>query len=210
MEVVKLYESGESENAIAKRFNVSRGTIRSRLEVSGVPIRGRSEAELLKWSQMTTKQRENQVAAAHKATLGRKATRAERCRFARGIQASCKLSPLESRYLKVFRDHSIDVIPQYAFEIYNLDFAIPSIKLAIEIDGGNWHESKPKRKYDRGKEVLLSNRGWSYIRFSASNGLLTIKVKCTDNRFIPVLNAVTSSPSLWREDSMVVSHPTTE
>lgn len=208
-EIIELYVGGKSENAIANKYGVSRNVIRLRLEEKGVHIRSQSEAEALKWSQMDVKQRENQVRAAHEAAAGRTATREERVKRAIARMETPHFSSFEKRFLRVFQNKGIRVIPEYAFDIYNIDFALPEIKLAVEIDGGGWHDSKPKSRFDRGKEVLFAKRGWSYIRFQINHGKLVIKIKCADDRFIPVLNAVCSTPSLWCENGVVSSDSTT-
>ncbi|MDR9460049.1 MAG: hypothetical protein RI591_07925, partial [Dehalococcoidia bacterium] len=59
-DIKSMYESGKSENAVAKYFGTDRGTIRKRLIEAGVKPRSHSEAEKLKWSQMDKDTRANQ------------------------------------------------------------------------------------------------------------------------------------------------------
>lgn len=51
-DICKRYTSGDSEKSIAEFFNVSRATIRRILEINNVNIRGRSDAEKLKWKKI--------------------------------------------------------------------------------------------------------------------------------------------------------------
>ena len=207
--IVEMYvNDGVSENVIGKYFGVSRGAIRSRLLKACVKIRGRSEAEKLKWSQRTPDQRLEQVRAAHEATKGRIATRQERIKHALNRQRECPMSPLETKFLKVFNEVGISVVPEYALDIYNLDFAIPLLKVAIEINGGNWHQSKPKRRYDTGKEVLLSNRGWRLIVIKVSRGKITVSTRGDTTDLIPLFKAIYSHPSLWCKNGVISSEPT--
>ena len=87
-EIAKDYRSGVSEKALADRFGVSRQVIRLRLIQQKVPIRGRHDAELVKWSRMTPAQRSNQVAAAHQSWRGKLQTLSHRIKVAKGIERS--------------------------------------------------------------------------------------------------------------------------
>ncbi len=49
---------------------------------------------------------------------------------------------------------------------FNIDIAFPAHRLAIEVDGGNWHQSGPHRRKDARKEDYLGARGWRVLRFS--------------------------------------------
>lgn len=205
--ISRLYNSGLSELALAKQFFVSRGAIRQRLIETGTRIRGQSDAELLKWSKMSEQQRLYQVKAAHDAVRGTKYSREVGVKKALMRQQSPFLSPLEQQLLNVFTQCGIKVVPQFALEIYSIDFAIPEIKLAIEVDGGNWHDSPAKRSHDTGKEVLLSNRNWKLIRVRIDKGTLIIRTNIESIDHAKVLQTICSDPSLWRENSVVTSEP---
>lgn len=51
-EICNAYISGESENLIAKRFKVSRDTVKKRLRDAGIVRRSKSDAEILKWEKI--------------------------------------------------------------------------------------------------------------------------------------------------------------
>jgi very-short-patch-repair endonuclease len=68
-------------------------------------------------------------------------------------------------FYDAFKEVGIEVVPLYAFGIFNLDFAIPDSKIAIEINGGNWHTSHRKRKQDMAKLKVLNSAGWYLISF---------------------------------------------
>jgi len=206
-EIVSLYNSGVSELAIAKQFLVSRGAIRQRLIETGTKIRGQSDAETLKWTKMSEQQRLRQVKAAHDAVRGKKRSREESIKKALARQQSPFLAPLEQQLLNVFRQYEIKVVPQFAMEIYSVDFAVPEIKLAIEVDGGNWHDCTAKRSQDMGKEVILSNRNWKLIRIRIDKGKLIIRTNIESVDHAKVLQIICSDPSLWRKNSVVASEP---
>lgn len=169
-EIVRLYgKEGISENRLAKRYGVDRSVISRVIREADVHRRGQSEAEVLKWIQMTPEQRKHQVEAVHNAIRGRRKTRDFLRKRAKGIQRKARLSSLEKSFLEVFDEYGIKVVPQYAIDIFNVDFAIPEIKLAIEIDGGGWHQSEPKIHQDRKKKGFLSFHGWYLIRFKGKH-----------------------------------------
>jgi very-short-patch-repair endonuclease len=55
---------------------------------------------------------------------------------------------------------------QYPLGKYRADFAIPQLKLAIECDGGIWHENPEKKAKDKIRDAELSKFGWTTLRFS--------------------------------------------
>jgi hypothetical protein len=59
------------------------------------------------------------------------------------------------------------LLPQYKFGSYRLDFAIPDIKFAIEIDGLAYHNGQDSFMRDRKRQRDLEADGWRVIRFAA-------------------------------------------
>jgi len=61
------------------------------------------------------------------------------------------------------------VVPQYRMQIggqeYPIDFAIPSLKIAIEADGEIFHSAPKQLQSDRRRDRLLNQAGWTVIRF---------------------------------------------
>ena len=84
-------------------------------------------------------------------------------------QFTVKLSKLEQTFLDAFQNAGINVVPQYAVSKFNIDFAITNRKIAIEIDGGHWHQSSRKLAQDWQKETFLREEGWTVIRFKADD-----------------------------------------
>ena len=63
------------------------------------------------------------------------------------------------------KKHIINFSRQYRMERYILDFYAPSIKLAIEIDGGQHYEDEAIA-YDRERTALLQEKGVTVLRFT--------------------------------------------
>lgn len=60
-----------------------------------------------------------------------------------------------------------DVVPGRKFRI---DIALPEIRLAIEVDGWEWHgKHKGDFERDRERQNLLTIHGWRILRFTAGN-----------------------------------------
>lgn len=49
---------------------------------------------------------------------------------------------------------------------YILDVAFPDLKLAIEIDGFAWHSGATEFRYDRRRQNVLVENGWTVLRFT--------------------------------------------
>lgn len=95
---------------------------------------------------------------------------ADRCRQAIGRQKNPRGSSLEKAAGSLLREFGLEPVAQYAFDIYNVDLALPGLKLAIEIDGGNWHQSDVRhRERDARKTALLQAAGWRVERFGAGD-----------------------------------------
>jgi len=62
--------------------------------------------------------------------------------------------------------NNIEVVEQFPIRGkygYCLDFAIPELKIDIEVDGEHYH--KIGNSHDRKRNWALRNRGWKIIRF---------------------------------------------
>jgi len=70
---------------------------------------------------------------------------------------------------------------------YEIDISIPSVKVAIEWDGYNWHyKNKENKKRDLIKNSIIIGKGWRFIRI-IDDHLSKKEVKC---RWEGVLNII--------------------
>jgi len=77
------------------------------------------------------------------------------------------MSKYETILNALLANKGIACIPQFAVDIFNIDLAIPDRKLAIEVDGGNWHHNHPRKlAQDKTKTEYLESVGWTVLRFS--------------------------------------------
>ncbi len=64
-----------------------------------------------------------------------------------------------------------ELIPQLEVYGYRLDFALirSGVKIAIELDGHDYHKTKKQRQADYQRERTLQLQGWHIIRFTGSD-----------------------------------------
>ncbi|HZU75950.1 MAG TPA: hypothetical protein VFA70_04245, partial [Dehalococcoidia bacterium] len=137
-DLVRAYEGGASVALLSRQLGCTRKTIASRLREAGVALRGRHDAELLKWRQMRSEDRERQIRAAHAASTGRTLPDDEKRRRALTIQArGLHISAAERQLRALLSERGIETIPQQAIGPYNCDLGAEPV--AVEVWGGNWH-----------------------------------------------------------------------
>lgn len=76
-------------------------------------------------------------------------------------------SPIERRFFLACQNR-LSVIPQYQIGNYRIDFALPEQRVAIELDGHEYHKTKEQRTNDASRERYLQKHGWQVIRFTGS------------------------------------------
>lgn len=170
-ELRKLYVDdllGSSE--LSKMFDCHFVTILKWLREANVTIRNTSEAQKVCMSKRTYEEKLKFSEASRNTEGFKKQSPEKRIKYANTMQKNCKLSKYEKIFLDELNKNGIETIPQYAIYIFNIDFAIPDLKLAIEVDGGNWHStSKKKIESDTKKEKYLSKIGWIVLRIKTRN-----------------------------------------
>lgn len=164
LHIVELYRSGLSENQIAQRLGVARGTIRKRLIKAGITPRSQSEAEALKWAHFTPEQRRRQVASANKACRGRVHSEQERVKRAEvNYVRQLHISANEQRLADMLRARGLAVEQQFPVHTCNVDLALHPGPIAVEVHGGGWHSTDIHRSFLESKREKLFSRGWALI-----------------------------------------------
>ena len=77
-------------------------------------------------------------------------------------------SPVEIDFWTAASSLIDDLEPQVEVGYYRVDFAVVSKKIAIEIDGYEYHSSKEQLTADAARERHLQKMGWRVIRFTGS------------------------------------------
>ena len=163
-EIISMYESGVSEQAVALHFGLSRDVIRNRLSTSGVKIRTQSEASILSASQATPEQRKARAIKANIAKRGVKEKESSRIMRAKTLENNAygNMTGKGELEMKIKLDSiGVDYVWQKAIGRYSLDFMIGG--LALELRSGLGY---------RGDTHISNGR----IGFLKDNGLTTMYV----------------------------------
>lgn len=108
-------------------------------------------------------------------------------------------SPIEKRFLDAAISRGMILRPQWWVYTtdgnFRLDFAVVSDKIAIEIDGHEFHSSREQRTHDAQRERILQALGWKVIRFTGSE-IHANAGKCIDD-LINILHSDRKTKSLF-------------
>lgn len=92
---------------------------------------------------------------------------------ARDPGAAVPRSVLETRYLRILRRAGLP-LPERQYPIRDggrligvVDFAFPSVRLAIEVDGYRWHSGRVRWEKDLARRNALTSLGWRVIHVTA-------------------------------------------
>jgi very-short-patch-repair endonuclease len=164
-EIVSRYIAGESELSLSKTFGIDRNGIRRRLLQSGITPRNGSQASIISMSRMTPSQRKARASAAHEAVRGRYVPIKEREQRANTRERhSIGGSLAESILSDMLKEKGImSITPQKAIGVYNVDIAIESCRIAIEIFGGSWHLSSHHSALHQKRIPYIRNKGWTVV-----------------------------------------------
>lgn len=70
-------------------------------------------------------------------------------------------------YLRIGGPSLHGLVRQFKVENYRLDFALPELRIGIEIDGLAFHSDQHSFTRDRARERQLEMQGWRILRFAA-------------------------------------------
>jgi very-short-patch-repair endonuclease len=156
------YLSGESPQALAARYGVSRKTITNRLLQLGVPLRGHREGQLNSWINLDPEARRARLVTTHSATRGRTVSLDKRLRDAAGREATgSAASELEHLIATELHTRGVQFGQQTAVGPYNCDFTSGTV--AVEVFGGGWHWSGDHALRHRERSRYLLDQGWHLL-----------------------------------------------
>lgn len=178
-DIVSRYQAGESALKLSREFNIERNVIRRRLVAMGIALRTNSQACLIRMSRMTPADRRAITANANKAAKGRHPARAERLKGAKTRESRrTGASAIEFIMADMLMSRGVkNLVHQKAIGVYNVDIAIKSPRIAIEIMGGNWHTSEHHALLHHKRIPYILNAGWTVVIIwvNAKSYPLTIK-----------------------------------
>lgn len=75
-------------------------------------------------------------------------------------------SPLEKKAANTLTNWGIKGFQlNYDVDFFEIDIAFPEIKLAVEIDGWDYHNTSSQRLKDKNRQAYLEAKGWKFERF---------------------------------------------
>lgn len=173
-EIITMYQSGRSENSIAKHFGVVRSVIRRVITEAGLEARTQSEAEKIKWAQMTLEQRANQVKSAHESTSGTPTTFEHRCKIALArekLMADHHIGIGEPEFREYLVENQIHFLYQKAIDTYNVDFLIGNVAVELTTFGGRYRWYRTAQN-ERVKNLLKRGYKTLAVEFDSAETLI--------------------------------------
>jgi very-short-patch-repair endonuclease len=163
-DLVQRYLSGERPQALADSYGYNRRTVLNQLIRLGVPLRGFSEAQALRYADSTPEERAAITSAAHDAARGRERPGDEAHRMALGRERTLSMaSPAEFLIADHLVERGLPVRHQTAIGPYNCDLTIGSCSVAVEVMGGGWHLAPSRLVKDRERGGYLMDGGWHLL-----------------------------------------------
>ncbi len=163
-DLLRRYQAGESEKKLAAEAGINRWGFRDRLIKAGIAPRGRSAGMKARWSNATEVERNAMLVPAHAAVRGTTISDDIKARQAAGKQrALSHVSPLDIMLLNDLKSAGLTVTPQKAIHIYNIDMAVESPPVAVELFGGGWHTSGGHGLTFHKRTKYLLDSGWNVV-----------------------------------------------
>ena len=159
-DLVRCYQAGESEYAIALRLGVERIVVKRRLEERGIKRRDCSAAQFLRNSKLTPEKLRANALAANVARRGTKdRMRSLRLRAIAAERGKYRVGYGESEFAKLLAERGVHTVPQMAVGKYNIDLAC--FPVAVEIHRSTCHPFTLLR--NRKRIMYLNKRGWNVV-----------------------------------------------
>jgi very-short-patch-repair endonuclease len=76
-------------------------------------------------------------------------------------------SELERRFERLLAEHGLPpAVHHHLVGRYEVDWAYPALRIAVELDGFRWHGGADAFEKDRARDAELAAAGWTVLRFS--------------------------------------------
>lgn len=156
-QIIYYYQRGVASYLIAQKFGVSNTYVRNLLKRSGVKLRSHNITNKVSAQKRTPEQNQQITKAASKANRGSTHSLRHRSRLAMSRQNNPTIDPVyEQPLVDLCKKLGVEVIPQKAFNKFNVDLYLPSKNVVIEIFGGGFHNKKTAVELFKNKIEYLS------------------------------------------------------
>lgn len=155
--LIARYKSGTSMKKLSSETNIGRNVLQNRFEAAGVEIRGRSDAEKLKWVAIKRDPAavRRQCGKAWDAVRGRIVPRSVLCQSAKTRhERQLFIHRGENEIADSLRNSGFSVDQQFPMNGYSIDITIPEFRIAVEVVGSNWHPHNAATILQKTKHVL--------------------------------------------------------
>jgi very-short-patch-repair endonuclease len=161
--IIEAYDSGIGLRTIGNRVGVDKDVIKRILTESGKVLRDPAAAQKVFNARLTPEERGQRVASANDAWRSREWTKEDSARRATSMfRHQALISSTEEEFLSILETLGYtNILQQVPCGVYNIDFVIGDT--AIEVFGGNWHNTPDQTLKDATKLKKLLDTGYRVI-----------------------------------------------
>lgn len=158
-QIIYYYQRGVASYLIAKKFGVSNNYVRNLLKKRGIALRGHEITNKMSAAQRSDEENREITRKASEANKDSVHTNRHRAKLALARERNPAIDPVyELPLINACRKMSVSVVPQKAFNKFNVDLYLPEKNVVIEIFGGGFHNKKDAVEQFNNKMKYLSNK----------------------------------------------------
>lgn len=158
-QIIHYYQRGVASYLIAQKFGVSNNYVRGLLEKRGIALRGHDITNKVSAAKRTPEENTEITRKAAEANKDSVHTQRHRIKLALSRQRNPQVDPVyELPLVNLCRTISVEVIPQKAFNKFNVDLYLPKENVVIEIFGGGFHNKQDAVDLFNNKMKYLSSK----------------------------------------------------
>ncbi len=158
-QIIYFYQRGVASYLIAKKFGVSNNYVRDLLKKNGVKIRGHTITNKVSAAKRTPEENREITRRASEANEGSTHTHRHRMKLALSRERTPSIDPTyEQPLIDLCHKIGVKVVPQKAFDKFNVDFYLPDYHVVVELFGGNFHNKKTAVADFNNKLNVLSSK----------------------------------------------------
>lgn len=142
-QIIYYYQKGVASYLIAKKLNISNSYVRRLLKRKGIPLRGHDVTNKVSAQKRTPEENRAITQKAAQANKGSEHTLLHRSRLAIAREKNPTIDPIyEQPLVDLCQKMGVSVVPQKAFNKFNIDLYLSKENVVIEIFGGNFHNKQ--------------------------------------------------------------------
>jgi len=158
-QIIYYYQRGVASYLIAKKFGVSNNYVRGLLERNGIKLRGHDITNKVSARKRTPEENQEITRKAAEANKDSVHTASHRVRLALARERNPVIDAVyEQPLVNLCKKLGVDVIPQKAFNKFNVDLYLTKENVVIEIFGGGFHNKKDAVEQFNNKMKFLSKK----------------------------------------------------